>query len=94
MGVAASTTVHEATNKKRAGGGAVMEVLVQGNQVAFASDLLLNHYQVWSLTQLYSAGFSQSRINVKSLLFTNTQSRFALAVFDGVLGHQRLAHHT
>jgi len=46
VGVAASTTVHEATNKKRAGGGPVMEVLVQGNQVAFASDLLLNHYQL------------------------------------------------
>jgi len=46
VGVAASTAVHEATNKKRAGGGPVMEVLVQGNQVAFASDLLLGHYQM------------------------------------------------
>ena len=57
VGVAASTTVHEAANKKRAGGGPVMEVLVQGNQVAFASDLLLNHYQVWTLTQFHSVGF-------------------------------------
>ena len=65
VGVAASTTVHEATNKKRAGGGPVMEVLVQGNQVAFASDLLLNHYQVWTLTQLsqfHPVGFIPSRI--------------------------------
>ena len=46
VGVAASTAVHEATNKKRAGGGAVMEVLVQGNQVTFASELLINFYQI------------------------------------------------
>jgi len=46
VGVAASTTVHEAVNKKRSGGLPVMEVLVQGNQVAFASDLLINHYQI------------------------------------------------
>ena len=46
VGVAASTAVHEAVNKKRQEGVAVMEVLVQGNQVAFASELLLNEYQI------------------------------------------------
>ena len=38
-------------------------------------------YQVWSLTQLYSVDFSQSRID-KSALSTNTQSRFASIVVD------------
>jgi len=46
VGVAASTTIHEAPNKKRAGGHPVMEVLVQGNQVAFASNLLINEYKL------------------------------------------------
>ena len=46
VGVAASTTIHEAVNKKRAGGHPVMEVLVQGNQIAFANDLLLNDYKI------------------------------------------------
>ena len=46
VGVAASTAIHEANNKKRAGGQPVMEVLIQGNQVAFASNLLLNEYKI------------------------------------------------
>ena len=46
IGVAASTTIHEAPNKKRAGGHPVMELLIQGNQVAFASTLLLEEYKV------------------------------------------------
>jgi len=46
VGVAASTTVHEAVNKKRAGGLPVVEVLVQGNQVTFASELLINQYMI------------------------------------------------
>ena len=46
VGVAASTTIHEAPNKKRAGGHPVMEVLVQGNQVAFASKLLIDEYKL------------------------------------------------
>ena len=46
VGVAASTTIHEASNKKRAGGNPVMEVLVQGNQVAFASKLLIEEYKL------------------------------------------------
>ena len=44
VGVAASTAVHEAPNKKRAGGHPVMEVLIQGNQIAFASKLLVEEY--------------------------------------------------
>ena len=46
VGVAASSTIHEAPNKKRAGGHPVMEVLVQGNQVAFASKLLIEDYKL------------------------------------------------
>ena len=38
--------MHEAPNKRRAGGHPVMEVLVQGNQVAFASKLLLDEYKL------------------------------------------------
>jgi len=45
-GVAASTTIHEASNKKRAGGHPVMEVLIQGNQVAFVSKLLIDEYKL------------------------------------------------
>ena len=38
--------------------------------------------KVQSLTQIYSADFSQSRIDVKKMCFvTNTQSRFASVVF-------------
>ena len=48
--------------------------------------------QVWSLTQLYSVDFLQSRIGVKNCRFQ--QSRFVSAVFDGVLGYPRLARHT
>ena len=46
---------------------------------------------LWSLTQFYYVDFSKSRIGVLS---TNTQSRFASVVVDGVLGPQRLARHT
>ena len=46
IGVAASTAIHEAPNKKRAGGHPVMELLIQGNQVAFASKLLIDEYKV------------------------------------------------
>ena len=42
--------------------------------------------QVWSLTQLYSVDFSQSKIScVKKCISTNKQSRFASAVLDNVL---------
>ena len=51
-------------------------------------------FQVWSLTQFYSVDFSQSRIGVKSAFSKNAQSRFASAVFDGVLGPPHLARHT
>ena len=50
--------------------------------------------QVWSLTQFYSVDLSQSSIGVKSAFSTNTQSRFASVVVDGVLGPPRLARHT
>ena len=36
--------------------------------------------------------FLQSKIGVKKCLFTNTPSRFASAVFDGVLGSSRPRH--
>ena len=42
---------------------------------------------VWPLTQFYSVIFSQSRIRVKSVFLTETQSRFASVVIYGVLGH-------
>ena len=47
--------------------------------------------QVWSLTQLYYVDFSPSG---NSVISTNTQSRFASAIFDGVLVPLRLAHYT
>ena len=50
--------------------------------------------RVWPLTQFYSVDFSKSRIDVKKLFSTNTQSRFASVVVDGVLGPPRLARHT
>ena len=50
--------------------------------------------QVWSLTKFYSVDFSPSRIVVKNAFSTIAQSRFASAVFDGVLGPLRLARHT
>ena len=50
--------------------------------------------QVWSLTQFYSVDFLQSSIGVKSAFSTNTQSRVASVVVDGVLGPPRLARHT
>ena len=50
--------------------------------------------QVWSLTQLYSVDFSQSRSDVKRVFSTNAQSRFASVVVDGVLGPPRLVQHT
>ena len=53
-----------------------------------------DHHQVWSLTQLYSVDFSQSRMGVKSAFSSNAQSRFAFVVFDGVLGPPRLVRHT
>ena len=37
--------------------------------------------QVWSLAQYYSVDFSQSKISVKSVISTNTRSRFGSAVF-------------
>ena len=46
VGVAASSTVNEAANKKKQNGTPVIEVLVQGNQVAFAAKLLLEHYKI------------------------------------------------
>ena len=46
VGVAASSTVNEAANKKKSNGSPVIEVLVQGNQVAFAGKLLLEHYRI------------------------------------------------
>ena len=46
VGVAASSTVNEAANKKKSNGQPVIEVLVQGNQVAYAAKLLLEHYQI------------------------------------------------
>ncbi len=46
VGVAASTTIHEAPNKKKSNGSPVIEVLVQGNQVAFAGKLLLEEYKL------------------------------------------------
>ena len=46
VGVAASSTVNEAPNKKKSNGNPVIEVLVQGNQVAFAGKLLLEHYNI------------------------------------------------
>ena len=43
-------------------------------------------------SRLLNEKFSQSRIGVKKVrFFTNTHPRFASAVFDGVLGHPRLA---
>ena len=50
--------------------------------------------QVWSLSQLYSVDFSQSRIGVKNAFSLNAQSRFASVVVDADLGLSRLAWHT
>ena len=51
--------------------------------------------QVWSLTQLYSVDFSQSRIAMsKSASSTNAQSRFGSVVVDSVLGPPRLKRPT
>ena len=44
-----------------------------------------DRFQVWSLTQLFSVGFSPSRIIVKKCAFTNTQSKCAKVVVDSVL---------
>ena len=46
VGVAASSTIHEAGNKKKSNGSPVIEVLIQGNQVAFAGKLLQNEYKI------------------------------------------------
>ena len=46
VGVSASSTVSEAANKKKSNGSPVIEVLVQGNQVAYAGKLLLEHYKI------------------------------------------------
>ena len=46
VGVAASSTIHEAPNKKKSNGSPVIEVLVQGNQVAFAGKLLMEVYKI------------------------------------------------
>ena len=50
--------------------------------------------QVWSLTQLNSVDFSQSRISTKNPFSTNAQTKFASVVIGGVLGPPRLARHT
>ena len=42
--------------------------------------------QVWSLSHLYSVDFLHSRICVKSAFLTKTQSKYASAILDGVLG--------
>ena len=46
VGVAASSTINEAPNKKKSNGSSVMEVLVQGNQVAYAGKLLTEFYKI------------------------------------------------
>ena len=46
VGVSASSTVNEAANKKKSNGSPVIEVLVQGNQIAYAGKLLLEHYKI------------------------------------------------
>ena len=46
VGVAASSTISEAPNKKKSNGSPIIEVLVQGNQVAFAAKLLLDDYKI------------------------------------------------
>lgn len=46
VGVAASTSIHEAANKKKANGNPVIEVLVQGNQAIFVAKLLCEHYKI------------------------------------------------
>ena len=51
--------------------------------------------QVWSLTQFYSVGFSQSRIGVEKFVIINAHNQGLLSgAFDGVLGHPRLARYT
>ena len=47
--------------------------------------------QVWSLTQFYSVHLSQSRIGVKSVFSTDTQSN---VVLESVLGPPGLAWQT
>ena len=51
-------------------------------------------YKVWSLSQLYSVDFLQSRIGVKSAFSRNAQLRFASVIVEGVLGPSGLAWHT
>lgn len=46
VGVAASSTIHEAPNKKKSNGNPVIEVLVQGNQAIFVAKLLAEHYKI------------------------------------------------
>jgi translation initiation factor 2D len=46
VGVAASSTINEAPNKKKSNGSPVIEVLVQGNQVTFVAKLLLDFYKI------------------------------------------------
>ena len=61
---------------------------ISGDSKAGAFYYLVNfgYIEVWSLTQFYSVDFSKSRSGVKNAFSTNTQSRFASAAFDGVLG--------
>ena len=58
-------------------------------------NLIVHHltYKVWSLTQFYSVGISQSRIGLKKCVLTNKQSRFASVVLDGVMGPLYLGRH-
>ena len=68
---------------------------ISGDSKAGAFYYLVNfgYIEVWSLTQFYSVDFSKSRSGVKNAFSTNTQSRFASAVLDGVLGPSCLARH-
>ena len=69
----------------------ILELLVDQLELVLKSSsrlvlpILPVNVQVWSLTKFYSVDFLLSRIAVKSVLFTNTKSRFELAVFDSVL---------
>ena len=49
--------------------------------------------QVWSLTQLYSVDFSQSRISVKKCVFNKRIIKVWVSCFLTVLGPHRLARY-
>ena len=46
VGLSVSSKVNEAPKKKRSNGQPAIEVLVQGNQVDFVGNLLLEHYKI------------------------------------------------